>query len=50
MSVDYMIFLSGEVVLGVPDKAYDASSGEPPAIRRIICRPGDVVVQRGTLH
>ncbi|KAF7523130.1 hypothetical protein G7054_g11906 [Neopestalotiopsis clavispora] len=50
MSVDYMIFLSGEVILGVPDQAYDASRGEPPLIRRITCRPGDIVVQRGTLH
>ncbi|ETS79102.1 hypothetical protein PFICI_08955 [Pestalotiopsis fici W106-1] len=50
ISVDYMIFLSGEVILGVPDKAYDASKGEAPLIRRITCRPGDVVVQRGTLH
>ncbi|KAH8895554.1 hypothetical protein GQ53DRAFT_839140 [Thozetella sp. PMI_491] len=47
---DYMIFLSGEVILGVPAEAYDPEKDKTPKIREILCRPGDIVVQRGTLH
>ncbi|KAL4907071.1 hypothetical protein BDW74DRAFT_176673 [Aspergillus multicolor] len=47
---DYMIFLSGEVILSVPAEAYDSTNGGKPKLREIRCRPGDIVVQRGTLH
>jgi hypothetical protein len=45
-----MIFLSGEVIMGVPAEAYDPEKDKSPKIRQVLCRPGDVVVQRGTLH
>lgn len=41
-SVDYNIIMDGEVFLQVPD----GKGG----IKETVCRQGDVVIQRGTLH
>jgi hypothetical protein len=49
ISTDYIVFLTGEVVLITPDEGYDPTTGRG-RVSEVICRPGDVVMQRGTLH
>lgn len=50
-TTDYNIFLTGSMVLITPDEAYDpANPGVEGKLRETICHPGDVVVQRGTMH
>lgn len=50
-TTDYNVFLTGTMVLVTPAEAYDPGApGEPGELRETVCRPGDVVVQRGTMH
>jgi hypothetical protein len=44
-----MIFQAGELVLVTPDEAFDPTTGKGK-IEETICKPGNVLVQRGTLH
>jgi len=39
----------GEIVLITPEDGYDPATGRGK-VTETICRPGDVVMQRGTLH
>ncbi|KAH8649371.1 hypothetical protein BX600DRAFT_554870 [Xylariales sp. PMI_506] len=48
-TTDYNIFLHGSVILITPDEAFDPALGRG-ALKETICNPGDVVMQRGTLH
>ncbi|RDW58278.1 hypothetical protein BP5796_12208 [Coleophoma crateriformis] len=48
-STDYVTVLAGEVVLLTPGAAFDPATGTGEVIKTL-CKPGDVVVQRGTLH
>ncbi|RDW56721.1 hypothetical protein BP6252_14014 [Coleophoma cylindrospora] len=48
-STDYMTVLTGEVVLLTPGAAFDPATGTGEIVKTL-CKPGDVVVQRGTLH
>ncbi|KAH8664729.1 hypothetical protein BX600DRAFT_303207 [Xylariales sp. PMI_506] len=47
---DFMVLISGELILGVPSEPYDPASTKEPKLREIFMKPGDVVMQRGTLH
>jgi hypothetical protein len=44
-----MIFQTGEVVLLTPDEAFDPVAGKGK-IEETLCKPGDILVQRATLH
>ncbi|KAH8808805.1 hypothetical protein F5884DRAFT_834323 [Xylogone sp. PMI_703] len=48
-SVDYMIFQIGELILLTPQEGFDPATGKGK-IEETLCRPGDVLVQRSTLH
>ena len=45
-SVDYVIITQGEVVLLTPTRSPDGNE----VLEETLCRTGDVVIQRGTLH
>lgn len=47
---DFMVLISGEMILGVPAEPYDPASSREPQIRQVRMKPGDVVMQMGTLH
>ncbi|RDW74850.1 hypothetical protein BP6252_05992 [Coleophoma cylindrospora] len=47
-STDYNIFLNGEVYLITPAEA--GAGDSTLKLKETLCRPGDVVCQRGTLH
>ncbi|KAK7724617.1 hypothetical protein SLS63_008597 [Diaporthe eres] len=50
-TTDYNIFLTGSMVLMTPAEAYDPANAESQGkLQETLCRPGDVVVQRGTMH
>ncbi|KAL1853916.1 hypothetical protein Daus18300_011658 [Diaporthe australafricana] len=50
-TTDYNIFLTGSMVLITPAEAHDPSAPDGAVkMQETVCRPGDVVVQRGTLH
>ncbi|KAG6354655.1 hypothetical protein INS49_004673 [Diaporthe citri] len=50
-TTDYNIFLTGSVVLITPAEAYDPANADSEGkLQESVCRPGDVVVQRGTMH
>ncbi|KAI7782850.1 hypothetical protein LA080_012892 [Diaporthe eres] len=50
-TTDYNIFLTGSMVLITPAEAYDPANADSEGKQReTVCRPGDVVVQRGTMH
>jgi hypothetical protein len=44
-----MIFQTGEVVLLTPDEAFDPATGKGKIVETV-CRAGDILVQRATLH
>lgn len=50
-TTDYNIFLKGSMVLITPAEAYDPANAESQGkLQETVCHPGDVVVQRGTMH
>jgi len=51
MSTDYAVFITGQVTLITPGKAYDAENGTwKDNVVDTVCNPGDTLIQRGTLH
>ena len=48
-STDYIFVQSGELTLITPSTEYDADKGQGE-LQETICRAGDVIVQRGTMH
>ncbi|KAJ0124455.1 hypothetical protein J7T55_005793 [Diaporthe amygdali] len=50
-TTDYNVFLTGSMVLITPAEAYDPDTMEGAGkLQETVCQPGDVVVQRGTMH
>ncbi|KAK5204774.1 hypothetical protein LTR41_009630 [Exophiala xenobiotica] len=48
-STDYVFIHSGELTLVTPSTEYDATKGQGE-LQETICRAGDVIMQRGTMH
>jgi hypothetical protein len=49
-TTDYIIFFHGSAILLTPNEAFDPSTTGKAKLVETVCNPGDVVMQRGTLH
>ena len=51
-STDYLVVLNGTLSLLTPPKPFDVIDGKPTYGEPIetLCKPGDVVIQRGIAH